>query len=165
MGGELGEQTRLADPGLTHHGERRGPPLIEHVESLVENAELLHAANEVFGEHNHHPPPSEARSVPGSKDQGVAPMSAPPSAAQAGLVPRYLLHHRHEADECGVVYAAFKGHDSPLRRQATVTSCCSGGHEIWWTVNATSDRAALALLPFFVAERTTAAKVTDVHIP
>jgi hypothetical protein len=92
-------------------------------------------------------------------------MSAPPSAAQGRPVPRYLLHHRHDAHECGVVYAAFKGHDSPLRRQATVASCRSGGHEIWWTVDATSERAALALLPFFVAQRTTAAKVSDVQIP
>jgi hypothetical protein len=63
------------------------------------------------------------------------------------------------------VYAAFRGHDSPLRRQATVASCRSGGHEIWWTVDATSQRAALALLPYYVAERTTAAKVNDVQIP
>lgn len=92
-------------------------------------------------------------------------MSAPAASAQAVPVSRYVLHHRHEAHECGVVYAAFKGHDSPLRRQATVASCRSGGHEIWWTVDATSDHAAIALLPFFVAERTTAVKVSDVQIP
>jgi hypothetical protein len=92
-------------------------------------------------------------------------MSTPPSAAQAGPVPRYLLHHRHEAHECGVVYIAFKGHHSPLRRQATVSSCRSGRHEIWWTVDATSERAALALLPSYIAQRTTAAEVSDVQIP
>jgi hypothetical protein len=25
---------------------------------------------------------------------------------------RYLLHHRHEPEECGVVFASFKGHHS-----------------------------------------------------
>jgi hypothetical protein len=92
-------------------------------------------------------------------------MSSRPSAAQAGSVPRYLLHHRHEAHQCGVVFAAFKGHDSILRRQATVASCHCGGHEIWWTVDAASEPDALALLPFYVAQRTTATQVSDVEIP
>lgn len=92
-------------------------------------------------------------------------MSAQPSGAQAGSVPRYLLHHRHAAHQCGVVFAAFKGHDSILRRQATVASCHSGGHEIWWTVDAASEPEALALLPFYVAQRTTATQVSDVEIP
>ena len=92
-------------------------------------------------------------------------MSASPAAAQAGGVPRYVLQHRHEAHECGVVFAAFKGHDSILRRQATIASCRSGGHEIWWTVDAASEHDALALLPFYVAQRTTATQVSDVEIP
>jgi hypothetical protein len=78
---------------------------------------------------------------------------------------RYLLHHRHEPHECGVVFASFKGHESPLRRQATLGSCRSGGHAIWWTVDAASEDDALALLPFYVAERTTATTVGDVEIP
>ena len=77
----------------------------------------------------------------------------------------YLLHHRHEAHECGVVFAAFKGHESPLRRQETLASCRSGGHAIWWTVEADSDSDALALLPFYVAQRTTATQVSKVEIP
>jgi hypothetical protein len=92
-------------------------------------------------------------------------MSAQPSVAQAGSVPRFLLQHRHEAHQCGVVFAAFKGHDTILRRQATVASCRSGGHEIWWTVDAASELDALALLPFFVAQRTTATQVNDIEIP
>jgi ketosteroid isomerase-like protein len=40
---------------------------------------------------------------------------------------RYLLHHRHEPDECGVVFAPFKGHHSPLRHRPTLASCRSGG--------------------------------------
>lgn len=92
-------------------------------------------------------------------------MSAQPTAAHAGSVPRYLLQHRHEAHQCGVVFAAFKGHDSILRRQATVASCHSGGHEIWWTVDAASELDALTLLPFYVAQRTTATQVSDIEIP
>jgi hypothetical protein len=80
-------------------------------------------------------------------------------------VSRYVLQHRHEAHECGAVFASFKGHDSPLRRQATLASCRSGGHSIWWTVEAASEAEALALLPFYVAERTTAASVSPVDIP
>jgi hypothetical protein len=78
---------------------------------------------------------------------------------------RYLLHHRHEPDECGVVFAAFKGHDSPLRRQPTLASCRSGGHAIWWSVEAATETEALGLLPFYVAERTTATAVSEVDIP
>ena len=78
---------------------------------------------------------------------------------------RYLLHHSHEPNECGVAFASFKGHRSPLRRQSTLASCRSGGHSIWWTVEAASEDEALALLPDYVASRTTAARVDDVQIP
>jgi len=78
---------------------------------------------------------------------------------------RYLLHHSHEPNECGVAFASFKGHRSPLRRQSTLASCRSGGHSIWWTVEAASEDEALALLPDYVARRTTAARVDDVQIP
>jgi hypothetical protein len=78
---------------------------------------------------------------------------------------RYLLQHRHEPHECGVVFASFKGHESPLRRRATLASCRSGGHAIWWTVEAASEADALRQLPFYVAERTTATRVQEVEIP
>jgi hypothetical protein len=78
---------------------------------------------------------------------------------------RFLLEHRHQPHECGAVFAAFKGRESPLRRQATLASCLSGGHVIWWTVEAPSERKALALLPQYVAERTTAVHVSAVEIP
>lgn len=80
-------------------------------------------------------------------------------------MPRYVLHHRHEPHECGVVFASFRGHESPLRHRRTVGSCRSGGHEIWWTVEAETDEGALGLLPFYVAERTTATPVQEVEIP
>jgi hypothetical protein len=78
---------------------------------------------------------------------------------------RYLLHHCHEPHECGVVFASFKGHESPLRHQPTLASCRTGGHAIWWTVDAASKEDALRLLPFYVAERTTATSVSEVDIP
>jgi hypothetical protein len=89
----------------------------------------------------------------------------PSTRCQARSMPRYVLHHRHKAHECGVVFASFKGHNSALRRQPTLASCRSGGHAIWWTVEAASEAEAVALLPPYVAERTTAARVSAVDIP
>ena len=78
---------------------------------------------------------------------------------------RFLLHNHHEPDECGVTFAAFKGHSSPLRRHKTASSCLTGGHEIWWLVEAETEDAALALLPRYVAERSTAMPIRPVLIP
>jgi hypothetical protein len=46
-----------------------------------------------------------------------------------------------------------------------VASCVFGGHAIWWTVEAASEGAALALLPMYVADRTKAIRVREVEIP
>jgi hypothetical protein len=81
------------------------------------------------------------------------------------VVPCFLIQHHHDPRECGVVYSAFKGHDSPLRHRATLASCAFGGHAIWWSVKARDEEEALGLLPFFVAERATATKVAEVEIP
>lgn len=78
---------------------------------------------------------------------------------------RYVLQHHHEPRECGVVFASFKGHPSRLRHRATLASCRSGGHSIWWEVEAESEEDALALLPTYVAGRTTVARVNEVEIP
>ena len=80
-------------------------------------------------------------------------------------MPRYLLHHRHAPGECGAVFASFRGYESPLRHRATLASCRTGGHAIWWTVDAASDEDALRLLPSYAAERTTASRVSEVQIP
>ncbi|HEY7075529.1 MAG TPA: hypothetical protein VH418_09170 [Solirubrobacteraceae bacterium] len=80
-------------------------------------------------------------------------------------MPRFLIHHCHEPRECGVVFASFRGHESPLRHQATLASCAFGGHSIWWSVEATGEAEALGLLPFYVSERATATRVDDVDIP
>jgi hypothetical protein len=78
---------------------------------------------------------------------------------------RYLLEHRHQPEECGVVFAAFRGHDSPLRNRSTLASCRSGGHAIWWTVEADTENDALRLLPTYVARRTIVTRVSEVEIP
>jgi hypothetical protein len=80
-------------------------------------------------------------------------------------MPRYMLQHHHRPEECGVAFASFKGEESPLRHRATLASCRSGGHAIWWTVDAGSEEEALRLLPFYVAERTTVTRVSEVRIP
>jgi hypothetical protein len=77
----------------------------------------------------------------------------------------YLIQHRHEPDECGVVFASFKGHHSPLRHRPTLASCRTGGHAIWWTVEAGSEDDALQQLPYYVAQRTTITRVSEVQIP
>jgi len=92
-------------------------------------------------------------------------MWAGASAGKLRSMPRFLIHHCHERRECGVVFAAFRGHESPLRRQATLASCAFGGHAIWWSVEATGEAEALALLPFYVSERATATRVGEVEIP
>jgi hypothetical protein len=78
---------------------------------------------------------------------------------------RYLLHHHHRAHECGIAFASFKGEDTPLRHTATFASCRSGGHDIWWLVDAGSRQAALAQLPHYVARRSTVTEIAEVQIP
>jgi len=77
----------------------------------------------------------------------------------------YVLHHQHEPSECPAAYAAWHGFDSPLRRHPAPSTCLTGGHAIWWQVEARDAAAALALLPGFVAGRTRAILVRDVGIP
>ena len=80
-------------------------------------------------------------------------------------MPALLLHHRHHPEKCGVAFAAFKGHPSPLRHTETFASCAAGGHEIWWVVDAGSPGEALDLLPHYVAQRSTAVPIRKVQIP
>lgn len=80
-------------------------------------------------------------------------------------MPRYLLHHQHKPSECGFVFAAFRGFASPLRHKDALASCRSGGHSIWWAVQSETEETALALLPFYVAERTTPHPVSKERIP
>ena len=76
-----------------------------------------------------------------------------------------MLCHRHEPAECPVVFAAWRGFDSPLRHHAAMASCRGGGHELWLTVEAIDAGDALAQLPDYVAARTAVAQVDEVPIP
>jgi hypothetical protein len=78
---------------------------------------------------------------------------------------RYLLHHQHEPSQCGVAYTAFKGEPSPLRHRAALASCLTGGHEMWWVVDASSPDDARGQLPHFLATRSTVTMITEVEIP
>ena len=73
--------------------------------------------------------------------------------------------HVHTARECGAVFASFKAFESPLRHEMAVGSCHFGTHRIWWHVDAPSGHEALAQLPRYVAERTTAIRVGDLQTP
>ena len=81
-------------------------------------------------------------------------------------MPRFLLHHSHEPHECGVAFAAFRGHASPLRHQrgaglaAPTAGTRSGGRS-----RPRVPEEALGFLPYFLAERATATRVDEVDIP
>jgi hypothetical protein len=77
----------------------------------------------------------------------------------------FLLNHRHQPHECESAFAAWHGFESPLRRASVPSTCLTGGHCLWWRVQAADPVAALALLPRYVAERTEAIRVRDVEIP
>lgn len=76
----------------------------------------------------------------------------------------YQLCHRHSASECPVVFAAWKGFVSPLRNKPTLSSCTTGSHCLWWTVEAGDEITALGYLPPYVATRTEAMQVRQVVI-
>jgi hypothetical protein len=80
-------------------------------------------------------------------------------------MPWFMLHHRHEPEECPSAYAAWKGFDSPLRGLQAPSSCRLGGHEIWWEIEASDEADALGRLPGFVERRTVVTKVNKVDIP
>ena len=80
-------------------------------------------------------------------------------------MPVFLLHHEHAPADCAVAFAAWTGFDSPLRRRSVPSTCLAGGHALWWRVQAPNRAAALALLPRFVAERTTPIEVREIEIP
>jgi hypothetical protein len=80
-------------------------------------------------------------------------------------VPTFILSHRHRPEECAIAIAAWKAFRSPLRHSRPLGSCATGGHRVWWTVQATDLDAALAQLPAYVADRTVAQEVREVSIP
>jgi hypothetical protein len=80
-------------------------------------------------------------------------------------VPLYLLCHRHDATECGTAFAAWKGFNSPLRHHTAWSTCRTGGHRLWWAIDAESQEGALSQLPRFLAVRTEVLEIGDVEIP
>jgi len=87
------------------------------------------------------------------------------SHAQHRLHVALLLHHRHQPDDCGIVFASFSGNQSPLRPLDALASCRSGGQEIWWPVDEATEAGALQVLPSHIARRATATQVSGVEIP
>jgi hypothetical protein len=80
------------------------------------------------------------------------------------VVSRFVLYHRHQPADCAASFEAWNGFASPLRGTTTISSCAFGEHEIRWDVTSTNEHDARAQLPTYVAERTVATRVTDVHI-
>jgi hypothetical protein len=80
-------------------------------------------------------------------------------------MPLFLLHHRHRAEDCSAVFAAWNGFRSPLRGTQATSSCRWGGHEIWWDLECPDQVEALQLLPRYVADRTLVMRVGLVDIP
>jgi hypothetical protein len=87
------------------------------------------------------------------------------SVRQADVVPKFVLTHTHKPEECAVSIASWKGFASPLRHGRPFGSCATGGHRVWWTVEAVNAQAALTLLPDYIARRTIAAEVREMHLP
>ncbi len=133
----------LPMPGSPDQLDRRRAAPIELVEERCSSRlELVGAPDEVLGVQGHFLPAriNQGRRIAnqGAEIRVTALMSARPASGKLDRMTRYLLHHRHEPHECGVVFASFKGHESPLRHRPTLASCRSGGHAIWWTVEAAS---------------------------
>lgn len=92
-------------------------------------------------------------------------MSAPRAQCMLGGMARFMLEHSHTARECGAVFASFKAFETPLRHRVTAGSCHFGAHRIWWQVEAETADDALAQLPRYVAQRTTATPIRDLEMP
>jgi hypothetical protein len=80
-------------------------------------------------------------------------------------MPLFHLHHSHDAAECAAAFAAWRGFESPLRHRPAAATCLTGGHRLFWRVEAGDRDAAVALLPAFVAARTDVIEVREVEIP
>jgi hypothetical protein len=77
----------------------------------------------------------------------------------------FYLHHNHAPAECAAAFAAWRGFDSPLRHRPVAGTCLSGGHCLFWQVEAGDREEAAAMLPSFVASRTRVIEVRAVDIP
>ncbi len=96
---------------------------------------------------------------------GFAPDVSEPGCEHDSIMNHYMLYHRHAPSDCAASFAAWNGFCSDLRRTTAPSTCAFGGHEIWWSVTAASDREAIALLPKYVADRTLTIRCSDVDVP
>jgi hypothetical protein len=80
-------------------------------------------------------------------------------------VPTFVLCHTHSHQECAIAIASWKAYETPLRHGRPLGSCATGGHRVWWIVEAVDRAAALAQLPPYVAHQTVAEEVREVPIP
>lgn len=77
---------------------------------------------------------------------------------------QFVLAHAHDSSECHIVYAAWRGYESPLRGLEAMASCANGDHRVYWTVDAASAGDALRQLPPYLAARTEVSEVQPVTI-
>ncbi len=80
-------------------------------------------------------------------------------------MPLFHLHHKHEPSECAAAFAAWRGFQSPLRHRPAAATCLTGGHCLFWQVEAGDRQEATAMLPAFVAARTEVIEAREVRIP
>ena len=92
-------------------------------------------------------------------------MWLPLSARTLEPMATYLLRHSHAPRECAVAFAAWLGFESPLRHRPVLGTCPTGGHELWWRVEARHMAGALECMPPYVARRTEAIVVRPTQVP
>ncbi len=80
-------------------------------------------------------------------------------------MPTFLLSHHHSPAECARTFAAWRGFASPLRHRDALSTCPSGGHGLWWFVEAPDQDSALGQLPESLGHQTEVIRVARVPIP
>ena len=167
--GQVGQQSRLADPGLACDEQEAGLARTCPLEQLLDELKLTPTAHHGPGHVGHFFECSDANiSAPvrcDGSDQGIPPIPNRLRLVMLKQMPRFMLEHRHTAAECGAVFAAFNASESPLRHQEATASCHYGGHRIWWEVEAETEDEAMARLPGYVAHRTRITQVRWTEIP
>ena len=68
-------------------------------------------------------------------------------------------------EESRIATPAWKAYPNPLRHGRPLGSCATGGHRLWWAVDAADSGAAPGQLPPYVAQRTVAEEVREVPLP
>lgn len=68
-------------------------------------------------------------------------------------MPTFLLEHQHDAADCGVAVAAWRGWTGTPRPLVALRGCAGGDHRGWFVVEAPDGETALRRLPPWVAAR------------